>query len=199
MVGWMVPLKTQTSPWRGQMSIPRDLSLHTTANSIRLFQQPSSVIANSINQLSAKQQMTKSNISLTDKEIAFNTQPAFNTNAYWIEATFIPSSAADVGFTIAQQKGAIGTVINYNVATNELTVKPAAGDEIHPLKAVVKPVDGKIKLQMLFDKSSLEVFANDGEKAITTYIFPPKDATQFSAFAKGGTAMLDTLKIYSMQ
>ncbi|TKK68019.1 glycoside hydrolase family 32 protein [Ilyomonas limi] len=199
MVGWMVPLKTGTSPWRGQMSIPRDLSLRTTADGIRLFQQPSSVVAKRISTLPAKQQLTKSNVSLINKELAFSTQPAFNTNAYWIEATFIPNSATDVGFTIAQQKGGNGTIINYNVATNELTVKPAAGDEIHPLKAVVQPVEGKIKLQVLFDKSSLEVFANDGEKAITTYIFPPKDATQFSAFAKGGTAILDTLKVYSMQ
>jgi fructan beta-fructosidase len=203
LVGWMVPSKTPTFPWRGQMSIPRDLSLRTTTDGVRLLQKPSAMVANGIAKLPAKQQMAKRNVAVKE-EIELSTPSSFNTNAYWIDATFTPGTAKDVGFIIAQQKGrngtaGTGTVINYNVTTNELTIKPEAGDEVHPLKAVVKAIDGKIRLQVLFDKSSLEVFANDGEKVITTYIFPQNDASQLAVFAKEGAATLDTLRVFSMQ
>ena len=45
-IGWMIPNPQPTYPWRGQMSIARDLSLRQTKDGIRLIQSPSSVIEN---------------------------------------------------------------------------------------------------------------------------------------------------------
>ena len=39
-IGWMVPGPQETYPWKGQMSIPRDLGLSKTDQGIRLVQQP---------------------------------------------------------------------------------------------------------------------------------------------------------------
>jgi levanase/fructan beta-fructosidase len=50
----------------------------------------------------------------------------------------------------------------------------------------------------LFDKSSLEVFFNDGEKVITTQIFPDKDANGLSVFAKQGRLTIGSLKIWDL-
>ena len=44
MIAWLHPTNTETYPWRGQMSIPRDLILKTTPDGIKLFQQPSSIV-----------------------------------------------------------------------------------------------------------------------------------------------------------
>jgi len=62
----------------------------------------------------------------------------------------------------------------------------------------VMPDNNKIKLEVLFDKSSLEVFANNGEKVMTTYEFPDKTATQFSVFASQGDVNVNTLKVWDL-
>lgn len=109
-------------------------------------------------------------------------------------------SAKSFGFTIAQNSGDTsgdkGTKIIYTVGTNELSIIPGQSTDIHPLKATVKPVNGKLKLQVLFDKSSLEVFANDGKKVLMTYIFPQQNATKVSAFAEGGNVKAELLRMF---
>jgi fructan beta-fructosidase len=198
LVGWMVPLKKPTYPWRGQFSIPRDLSLRRTSEGIRVFQQPTTVISARLSKLPASKKIEKKNVTIDTKEMALNTSGSFNSNACWIEATFTMGSAKRFGFTIAANSGDQGTKILYAVEGNELSIVPGEGNEIHPLKATVKPVNGKIKLQVLLDKSSLEVFANDGEKVLTTYIFPQQDATKLFAFAEGGNVKAEFLRLYDL-
>jgi sucrose-6-phosphate hydrolase SacC (GH32 family) len=55
-------------------------------------------------------------------------------------------------------------------------------------------------MQILFDKSALEVFSNNGERerVITTYIFPEKNAENLSAFVKNGSAVIKSLKIWNL-
>lgn len=51
--------------------------------------------------------------------------------------------------------------------------------------APMKPENGIVKIQVLVDNSSLEVFGNDGEKVISTMIYPDINATNLSVFAEG--------------
>lgn len=205
MIGWLVPAKTETFPWRGQMSIPRDFVLKTTPDGIRLFQQPAAVISNALVKLSGNKTMTKKNLEVNDQEIALNTKTAFNANADWIEAEFTLASATEFGFKVAQQKNTSGhvtdeTIIGYSTKTNELYIGHNVNGSItEPMqKTTVKPANNKIKLQVLLDKSSLEVFANDGEKVITTLLFPDKNATQFSVFSKDGNVKADVVKVWDL-
>ncbi|MFI5192828.1 MAG: GH32 C-terminal domain-containing protein [Chitinophagales bacterium] len=55
-----------------------------------------------------------------------------------------------------------------------------------------------IRLDILFDKSSLEFFVNDGEKVLSTYIFPGAGAHAISAFSTGGNAIFKTIKIWDL-
>ena len=59
--------------------------------------------------------------------------------------------------------------------------------------------DGALtRVQILVDKSSLEVFFNDGEKVLTTYIYPDEDGNILSVFAKGGGITIKSLKIWDL-
>ena len=205
MIGWLVPAKTETYPWRGQMSIPRDLILKTTPDGIRLFQQPPSIVRNALLKLPPDKIMMKENLEVNNQEITLNTQTAFNANANWIAAEFTLGTANEFGFKIAEQKNSNGsvtdeTVIGYNAKSNELYIAHNVNGLITGIKQTLtlKPSNNKIKLELLFDKSSLEVFANDGEKVITTLIFPDKDAIQFSLFSKDGNVKVDALKIWDL-
>jgi fructan beta-fructosidase len=192
MIGWLMPFETATSPWRGQMSIPRDLSLKKTATGIRLFQQPSAVLDASLRKLPASRKWEQKTVTLDSKELPLNNGLRFNTNTNWIDATFTPGTASDFGLKIAQQKNGNSVVIGYNVARNELYIQD--GKDVQQLK--VAPVNNQIRLQVLFDKSSVEVFVNNGEKVITTLVFPDKQATGCAVFAENGRVRLDNLKVW---
>jgi fructan beta-fructosidase len=59
----------------------------------------------------------------------------------------------------------------------------------------IKGTNTAVKLTVLLDKSSLEVFVNDGEAALTTYIHPPAGADAIAVFATGGSAEIKNLTI----
>ena len=110
---------------------------------------------------------------------------------------------------IAQQKDKDNkticeTEIGYNAEKHQLYVDRSRSGKgkINENRLVqtidVRPINGKIKLRILFDKSSLEVFVNDGEKVITTYIYPGKDADLIAAFSKAGKASINNLKIWDL-
>src|SRR6185312_10193275 len=112
------------------------------------------------------------------------------------------------GFRIAQEKNGDSavaeTVIAYNAAKHQLYVdRTKAGGKLNE-QALIRTIDisGKsntIKLTVLLDKSSLEVFVNDGEAALTTYIFPGEHADNISAFASDGKAEIKNVIIRDMR
>ncbi|NLR80107.1 glycoside hydrolase family 32 protein [Chitinophaga eiseniae] len=194
MIGWLMPFETATWPWRGQMSIPRDLQLKTTSAGIRLFQQPAAVLNGYLDKLPAAKKWQQRNVSLNSKVLSISNGRQFNTNANWIDATFTLGTASDFGVKVAQHSSGSGVVVGYNVQRQELYINDGKDTQHMP----VQPVNGKIRLQVLLDKSSLEVFVNDGEKVMTTLIFPAKDATGCAAFAENGGVQLNTLKVWNM-
>jgi fructan beta-fructosidase len=54
--------------------------------------------------------------------------------------------------------------------------------------APARLIDGKIKLHIFVDWSSVEVFVNDGEAVITNRIFPDPDSQDVILYSDGGTA-----------
>lgn len=198
LVGWMVPLKQPTYPWRGQFSIPRDLSLRKTGEGLRLVQQPSSVIRPVLKKLPGNKKLSRSNVLINDRSLKLDTKAAFQNNATWIKATFMVGTAKTFGFRLTESGDSATTVV-YDKETSKLTVLPAQGQEIHALSTTVKPVNGKVTLEILLDKSILEVFANDGEKVITTLVFPGKGANGWSVFADGGNVKLDAISVYDLE
>lgn len=194
MIGWLMPFETPTWPWRGQMSIPRDLSLRTTAAGIRLFQQPAAAINAYLDKLPATKKMREQSIVLNNKEQSLSSEHRFNTNTNWIDATFTTNTATDFGLKIAAQKNGTAVVIGYNTRRHELYITDGKATD----GMTVQPAKNKIRLQVLLDRSSVEVFVNDGEKVLTTLVFPDKDATGLSVFAENGKVQLDTLKVWSL-
>jgi len=65
-------------------------------------------------------------------------------------------------------------------------------------KVPVQLEDGKLRLQVLFDKSSLEVFVNGGAQVFTTLLFPDATATGLALFAKDGDVKVPELKAWDM-
>lgn len=61
----------------------------------------------------------------------------------------------------------------------------------------VIPAD-KMKLQIFMDRSLIEIFINDGEKVLTSRIYPRTDSTDIVFVPKEGAFKIDSLKFYEL-
>ncbi len=98
----------------------------------------------------------------------------------------------------------MGTEIGYDAALHQLYVdrtetgtEPTGNRKARQI-ADLPGITNTIRLEILFDKSSLEVFVNKGEQVLTTYIYPATDATGLSAFSTGGNTLIKTLTVWDM-
>ena len=66
-------------------------------------------------------------------------------------------------------------------------------DIVHTRKFLVRPGDGAIKLRIVLDRFSVEVFVNDGEQAASTVIYTRQEAEAIT-FEAGGSALVDVEK-----
>ena len=62
----------------------------------------------------------------------------------------------------------------------------------------LKPIDGKIKLQILVDRTSLEVFGNNGLLSMSSCTLPEDDNKSLAVFCKGGQANLLKLSVWEL-
>jgi fructan beta-fructosidase len=208
-IGWMVPGQQQTYPWRGQMSIPRDMKLKQDSKGTRLLQSPSSVIYNSLSVLSGNRTVQLKDISINNLEKKINWQHNTNSNSFWLEAELITDATVTTGFKIARERDKDNNIVHetkiiYDPVKHQLIVDKTntGGGEINQeqiLKTIDLQNEGRsIKLVLLFDKSSLEIFVNDGEKVLTTYIYPDEKSNELAVFAEGGKAIIKSLKIWDL-
>ncbi|WP_189786643.1 glycoside hydrolase family 32 protein, partial [Streptomyces capitiformicae] len=205
MIGWMnnwdYAGSVPTSPWRGAQSVPREMALRTIDGRIRLTSKP----VGSLESLRRQRPATASDVTVknTSKPLI---GPAAGNKALDIEATFSLKDADRFGLKVRTGAGGEETVIGYDTTTQELYVDRTRsgavdfnstfpGVQTAPLKAK----NGKVKLRILVDWSSVEVFSGNGEAVITDQIFPDPSSTGVEVFAVGGTATLDQLRAWQLR
>lgn len=202
LLGWLQNGRQETYPWKGQMSIPRDLSLKTTSEGIRLFQSPAATITSKLSKLAKAVPFSQKDVKLKGTKAL--TTAASGSNSYWIDADISPAKSGKTGFWVAENTAHSKKIeIGYDAAKKELYVDctSAESENKDPRNLIqTAPLElksGTVKLQILLDKSSLEVFGDDGRCVISTMIYPDKDATGLSAFTSG-EAVIKSLKIWNM-
>ncbi len=200
LIGWMVPGPQETWPWKGQMSISRDMSLRQTAHGLRLIQKPAALIENDLAKLSGNKITLKSGTSINgEKKLA-----DMKGNAYWLDAVVELKPGTDFGFKIGRKNEKMQTIVGYNASANQLYVdRSLSGDARirkgnERLTADAGNIKGSVRIQVLVDRSSLEVFFNNGEKVLTTYIYPDEDAVGLSAFSTGGSVVIKSLTVWDL-
>lgn len=206
MIGWMnnwdYGQSVPTSPWRGAQSVPREMALRTVDGQIRLTSKP----VGSLESLRQKRPAaTASGVTVrsTSKPLI---GPAAKGKALDIEATFSLKDAERFGLKVRTGADGEETVIGYDTTTQELYVdrtRSGAGDFNSTFPGVqtapLKPKDGKVKLRILVDWSSVEVFGGNGEAVITDQIFPDPSSTGVEVFAEGGAVTLDHVQAWQLK
>jgi len=58
---------------------------------------------------------------------------------------------------------------------------------------------GRIRLHVLVDASSVEVFGNDGETVVTDLVFPDRNSTELAVYSSGGTSELVECTVHRLK
>ena len=170
MSNWQYAGKEPTSAFRTAQSIPRVLGLRQTAAGIRLVQQP-------IPELKTLRDNTT---VLEAVNILASYAPKDLMVGDALELVAEYEVGKDSTAVIRLRSESSETVIGYDAATGKLFIDRTRSGDVgfHPNfagrhEAALAPKQGRIKLHVLVDRSSVEVFGNDGEVALTDRIFPP--------------------------
>ena len=67
------------------------------------------------------------------------------------------------------------------------------------LKAELQPIDGKIRLRILVDRTTIEIFANDGRLYMPCKFRKEDDNTKLAVFARGDEAKSTSLQVRELE
>jgi fructan beta-fructosidase len=177
IIGWMRGGKFPGMPFNQQMTIPRVVTLRETEDGPRLLLQPVREIENVHGR---KHAWSKLRLEEGDNPLA-----KLKGKLWDIDAVIRPGEAKQVGFDIRGER------IAYRPKEHKLT---ALGSS-----APLKMGDGRIKLRIVADVASIEVFANGG-RVVMSFSLPidPKNSS-LSTFATGGRAHVDALTVWQCE
>jgi sucrose-6-phosphate hydrolase SacC (GH32 family) len=168
MSNWIYANEEPTSPWRGALSLPRELRLRQTPAGLRLVQRP-------------VRELDTLRIGGTPVRVAASTP--------------LPAAAADIALEVAATGGEDAGIRLSNDSGEEVVIG-AGGSPLEvfvdrrrsratPLAnypgrhaGPVRAVDGGVQLRVIVDRSMVEVFANDGETAVSDRLFPTQPYTR---------------------
>jgi len=200
MNNWTYAESLPTAPWRSAQSLPRSVQLRPSDDGPpRLVQRP----------VKELQRLRGDSVQIDGRTLDDETvdlAPAGGSGkAYELVATFEPGDADAVGLRVRKGEGE-HTVVGYDAESGEVFVDRTASGRVDfhdafPTRsaAPLAPEDGRIKLRVFVDWSSVEVFANDGARVLTHRIFPNPESEGVSLFADGGPAQLTRLKAWSLR
>ena len=102
-----------------------------------------------------------------------------------IQCEIEPAGAEEFGFTLR------GTALTYNVKENKLL----CADK----KAKVRLIEGKVKLQILVDRTSIEIFANDGWESMFMCFPLDSEKKSLEMFTRGGDVKVRNLNVRKLK
>jgi len=164
-------------PFNQMMDFPVELTLHSTEEGIRMFAYP----VEEIEKIHGKKHSWKDKVL----EPGENLLSGIQGELFDINAEFAVGEAAECGFVIR------GVPVTYSVEEQRLSCR---GEE-----APLKPVDGKIRLRILVDRVSIEIFGNDGRIYMPMGAILADESKTLEVFTKGGDVKLTSLEVYQLK
>lgn len=191
MNNWQYAALTPTAPWRGAMSLPRELSLWRDSRGLRLRQLP-------IAELEQRRVAlySETNVVVQNQHLPL----AIRGQHLEIMAEFTVQDAPEFGLKVCVGANS-QTTIGYQTATQEVFVdRRQTGDfcDLFAGRYTARLEQTKLRLHIFIDSCSLEVFVQHGEVVFTTLIFPEHGADALELYALGGRVELSQLSIWTL-
>ncbi len=175
-IGWMSSWEyaeaVPTSPWRGAMTLPRELSLRQTPGGLRVVQKPVAEFTG----LASGEPRSFTGGTIDEARLWLDRQGALPAT---LDMTVnLAGLGQDGCFRFVIEDGAGGeTAVGFENGRLFVDRTKSGLTGFHPgfparHEAPAPPEDGTLALRMILDHSSLEVFAADGAVSVTHLIFP---------------------------
>lgn len=176
-IGWANGVTFPGMPFNQQMTVPCELRLRRTNDGLRLCVEPVAELES----LRAKRRQWTN----LEAPVASKTLEEVSGDLFEIDTELLPGDSEAVGFTIR------GIPLEYDARKHELRCR----DKIAP----VKPEDGRLRLRILVDRASIEVFANGGRAALSVGVIPPDDNTTLAVYSRDGAARFTRLAVHELR
>ncbi|WP_054972564.1 GH32 C-terminal domain-containing protein [Paenibacillus sp. A3] len=201
MTNWDYPFAFPTVGWKGEITLPREVTLRRTGEGIRLAQAP-------IEELKSLRSELYTAVHKEVNPNGANLLQGIASGAYEIEAEIeIPlgSGVREFGFHLREGNDQ-RTIVGYQVAEKQMFVdrsNSGASDFSHLFSTVhtapLQPEGRRVKLHVFVDESSVEVFGNDGRVVFTDVIFPDPSSRGMSFYTDGGKVNVLSMKVYALK
>jgi beta-fructofuranosidase len=198
LIGWMhmweTPMPTQAYGWAGALTLPRELTCNAQG---KLIMKP----VPELEALRGKSRHIEACTLSPQQDME-----DFKGDCFEMTAVFSIDDACDAAaFGIKVRCSADGqeeTVITYDVEQAVVSVdrnrsgKGVSGIRRSPLSATSAHL---VKFHVYIDRSSLEVFVNDGEVVFSSRIYPDPASVGNHLFTEGGSVTLLSCDIWELQ
>ena len=161
-------------PFNQMMLFPVELTLRSTDDGVRMFAEP----VREIERLHGRR-WTWSDTSLPEGD-----HPLAEAELLHVRAALRTEGLEKLGFVVR------GTKVTYDAKKEELSCL----DKTAPLA----PVDGVIRLELLVDRTSIEIFGNDGRLYLPLGVVLPPDDLSLRLVAQGAPAKIETLEVWKL-
>ncbi|HSR51373.1 MAG TPA: glycoside hydrolase family 32 protein, partial [Acidobacteriota bacterium] len=199
MNNWDYARDIPTDPWRGMMSIPRQLSLRRVGDDLMLVQRPVEELQRLRGPEKRLQVLTwgqgaqgaqGDSIEEVNRRLA---SQGIAGASLEIVTRLRPVDGQSLGLSL-RQGGQEETRVGYDPAAGEIFVDRSRSgvSDFHEGFAArhTAPLDpnedGTVTLHIFLDHSSVEVFAGDGLRVISDRIFPSPESTAVKLFGAAG-------------
>ncbi len=185
MIGWMqnwdtCNLRMSEHPlWYGQMSLPRELSIKNG----RLYQEPLRELLKMRKNKTVHEKVSVTGVVRLD---------GIKGRRVDMELTVRPKDSEQMYRKFAvrfAQNEEYYTSLSFRPAESILKIdRKFSGSRraiIHQRRSMVNSKNGELKLRMVLDRFSVEVFVNDGEQVMTATMYTEQEADGISFFADG--------------
>jgi fructan beta-fructosidase len=201
MSNWEYARVVPTYHWRNAMTLPRKLSLQKHDEAYTLVSEP----VEELKKLRAGDPVTKNNVLVKDQEELFSNISMLSEVK--IEFTKQKNTQfgnpKEFGLQFSNNKGD-KLIIGYQPNKERLFIdrsesgKIGFHEDFDDIQFAPLAYEKNLKLHLFIDKASAEVFVNDGQRVLTSIMFPTKDYDKITAFSKDGSVYIKSVEAFKL-
>jgi fructan beta-fructosidase len=200
MNNWAYASVLPTGPWRGALTIPREVGVVRDITGYQLVQRPARELT-ALRSGSAPVELE--NLSLEGRNVDLQ---GAHGDAMEISLAFEPGTTGEVTILL-RQSAAQYTKVGYDQGRHMLFVdRSFSGNTLlrDTLPArheapLTPDASGAVTLTIFLDRSSIEVFGNDGRVVMTDILLASDDGMGVHLESNGGVAHLRSLRIWPLR
>ncbi|MED0716096.1 glycoside hydrolase family 32 protein [Aeribacillus composti] len=195
-IGWMdmweSPMPTKEHGWAGALTLPRELFLTPDGNM-------------AMNPVSELKMLREKSIDLSiDKLDSESIDTGVKEDLLEIKVDFSLKdvTADEFGLKLrCNEEGTEETVVGFDVTSSKLFIdREKSGKGVSGVrKSKVELKSDTLSLHLYLDRSSVEVFANDGLNVMTSRIYPQTSSLGLQFYAKNGVVQIEDLNVWKLK